>query len=227
MNYLETVVHDHTGMLISGLASRGIYLSHDNGSTTLSFHLATQVEGPVNFIEFLELTRCLTPSDVLEVVISGSPGGELHGAQVVTTAMDACHAPIDVVVIGNIASAATMVAMRGTNLIMTQGSSMMIHNASYGVGGKASDIAASVAFSTKDISQTMEYYYRPFLAKKELKLILRGEEMYFSAAECMERFEKVKNKRAKQEEKAKKEYLREQKEVIKSQLADIENILGE
>lgn len=226
MNYLDLVFQDPTGSSALGLAERGIYLSTDDKGRTVSFHLAEDIGSPADFTEFLEVTRCLSPEDFLEVVISGSPGGQLYGAQVMTTAMDTCPASIDVVVIGNIASAATMVAMAGDNLIMTQGSSMMVHNASYGIGGKASDIAASVKFSTKDIADTMKHYYRPFLSKKELKQVLNGEEKYYDARDCMERFAKVKAKRAEDSAKAQKEYWKAQREVLAAQLVEMDEALG-
>ena len=218
MNYLDMVMQDHTGLQIVGLAERGIFFSIEEGQKTLSFHIATEIVGPEAYTEFLELSRCLEPNDLLEIVISGSPGGQLYGAQVITTAMATCASQIDVVVIGNIASAATMIAMCGDNLIMTQGSSMMIHNASYGVGGKASDIAASVKFSTQDIAETMKHYYRPFLSKKELKVVLNGEEKYYDARECMERFERVKLSRDKKAKKQRKETLQLQKVMLTDQI---------
>lgn len=226
MNYFDVVLQDHTGQQIAGLAERGIFFSIEGDHKTLSFHIATEIYGPDRFTEFLELSRCLDTNDLLEIVISGSPGGHLHGAQIVTTAIATCAAPTDIIVIGNIASAATMIAMCGDNLVMTPGSSMMIHSASYGVGGKASDIAASVKFSTKDLAEIMTHYYRPFLSKKELKVVLKGEEKYYTAQECMERFEKVKIRREKKSKKAQKEYWIEQREIMMAQLTELDEALG-
>jgi len=211
---------------VASLADQGLFVSSEDGKITLSFHIADEIKSPDHYTKFLELTRCLSEEDLLEIVISGSPGGLLSGARIITTAMDTCKARTEVVVIDSIASAATMIAVNADEVIMTIGSSMMIHNASYGTGGKASDIAAHVAFSTKDIKDTMEHFYRPFMTKGELKKLLRGEEYYLDAHQCMERFAKVKAKRQAEAEKYQKDMWEEQREVMVAQLAAIDEALS-
>ena len=194
---------------------------------TLSFHIPDEIKSPEHYVRFSELARCLEDTDTLEIIISGSPGGLLSGARLITTIMDTCKAPSEVVVIDGIASAATMIAVNADSLVMTLGSSMMIHNVSYGTGGKASDIEAYVTFNTKDIKDTMTHFYRPFMTAKELKRLLKGEEYYLDAYDCVQRFAKVVKKREKAANKLRKTMLFEQKDIMLANLETIEAMLDE
>jgi len=224
MNYLDVLTQDPH--LLADMANEGLYLSIEDGRRTLSYHIHDEVGPPNKYTRFLELTRCLDEDDFLEIIISGSPGGYLSGARVVTTAMDSCPAMIDCVVIDSIASAATMIALNGDNLVMTEGSSMMLHNASYGTGGKASDIASHVEFANKDITETMEHYYLPFLKRKELKRLLKGEELWLDADSCKARWDKVSQKREKAALKHQKQQWAEQKILLEQQIAQLDEALG-
>jgi len=225
MDYLKLALRD-TGIQ-DDLSHQGIYLTQADESITLTYHLADDVKAPHTYTKLLELTRGLTPDDIFEIVISGSPGGYLSGARVITTAMDNTEASTRAVVISDIASAATMVALNAEELIMTKGASMMIHTASYGFGGKSGEVAANAAFQTKDIRETLDHFYRPFLTKKEVKKVFQGSDMYLSADECMERFEKVKKKREKAFKKLEIAAIQAQKEILELQLETLNSMLAE
>jgi len=225
MNYLDIVLQDPQA--VRDIAERGIFIGVDqNGAHSVSYHLHDGVGNPIEYAEFLEIARCLTAEDELEIVLAGNPGGSLYGAQTVIAGMQACQAQIDCIVIGNIASAATMIAMFGDNLIMTPNSSMMIHNASYGSFGKASDIEAHVKFSTKELSETVKEYYNKFLTKSELKKLLKGEEFYYDAKECMERFGKIVASRQKKAAKSQKAFWKDQRKVLIKQIEDMDKEVG-
>ena len=209
------------------LSIEGIYISHVEHSTVLSYHLSDEVVSPTRYVKVLELARLLDEDDVFEIVISGSPGGFLSGARVLTTAQNTTEATTTAVVIDHIASAATMVALNADTLIMTEGSSMMIHSASYGSAGKASDVAAHVKFSTEDITRTIKEFYNGFFSKKEMKKVLAGKEYYFHADECLERFEKISKRRDKQAKKQQKLAMLEQREMMQVQLEMIDAMLEE
>lgn len=207
------------------LNRQGIYYKKDEEGALLTYHLSDEVKSPDTYTAVLELAGELEEGDLFEIVISGSPGGLLSGARVLTTAQDVTLAETSAVVIDNIASAATMVALNADTLVMTKGSSMMIHSASYGYGGKASDVYAHVEFSHKDIMKTMECFYRPFLTKKEFKKALNGKEFYFTAEECSERFEKVTAKREKESFKKALAQLQEQKAQLEENLESINALI--
>jgi len=209
------------------MANQHIFAVHSEDSVCLTYHLVQGVNDPSSYTKVMELARLLDDHDTFEIVISGNPGGYLSGARALTTVMDATEARTVVVAIDELASAATMVAINADELVMTPGSSMMIHTASYGVYGSAQNVKIGVDFNDKSVRETISYYYRPFLNKKELKRVLGGKEVWLSAEECTEKFEKVLAKRKKAADKEAFKLLKLQREALQGQLEALDEIIEE
>lgn len=115
-----------------------------------------------------------------------SPGGDLFEGVAIYNLFRACGRPVNVIVDGLAASAASLVAMAGDTITMGVGTQMMIHNAQGFAMGyaddmrKLADILDSVSASAADI------YVARTEMKKDKVMSLMAAETWMSANEALE-----------------------------------------
>jgi hypothetical protein len=92
--------------------------------------------------------------------------------------------------------------------VVTPEMSMMIHSASYGTGGKQTEVADTVSFNSKQLSKLLDETYEGFLTPLEIEHLKIGKEYHFDADQIIERLEirekYWQDKKVKEEEEAKK-----------------------
>lgn len=148
------------------------------------------LQGDINESEdFLEATLILSQAqenDVVNIHLN-SCGGSLHAVDSLIHSMMKTDALVHVIATGQVASAATFVLLSGDSFEISQNCSIMMHNASYGTGGKASDIKAYVDHSEELIHRVINSYYKHFFTDKELEELFAGKEFYMFGEEFVER----------------------------------------
>lgn len=122
-----------------------------------------------------------------------SPGGDMFEGLAIYNLLREHPAKVTVKVMGIAASAASVIAMAGDEILMGTGSVMMIHNAWGMVVGNRHDFAdASSVFETFDASMASIYAARTGLSEKEVGKMLDGptrasDGTYMAAAEAVEK----------------------------------------
>ena len=116
-----------------------------------------------------------------------SHGGSLFPALALTDHIRLMKVPVDTVVSGFCASAATFLTLAGQRRYMTRHSSMLIHEIKAGYWGKMSALADDFD-NLQKISQLVISYYESHtkLSRDVLTEILKRD-VYWSAEECLER----------------------------------------
>jgi len=178
-------------------------VSTDVGNDTIRtvVHLVKEVIEPAAYTELITILDNATPNDVI-IFNLNSPGGRLDSTVMIMDAMEHTEATTVGRITGDIASACTMIAMKVDNLEVAKWGSMMIHNYSNGLFGKGGEIKTQVAFEIPFLEKFFMDTYRPFLTKKECKIVVGDKDIYMDSTEIMQRWEAVELKRAKQELKA-------------------------
>ncbi len=116
-----------------------------------------------------------------------SRGGSLSGLQTLLEAVKHTQAYTVAVLVGQCASAASILAMHTDDVVVTDSADMLAHFISYNTGGKGADIASHVAHITKTAEKLIRSTYEDFLTEKEIDAIIDGKEMYMDADEIRER----------------------------------------
>lgn len=105
-----------------------------------------------------------------------SPGGDLFEGTSIYNALKACKSPVNVIVDGLAASAASLIAMAGDTITMNPGSVMMVHEAQAVVVGyavdmrKMADVLDTLTSSAADI-----YTQRTGMAKDAVLKLMAAE----------------------------------------------------
>lgn len=122
-----------------------------------------------------------------------SPGGDMFEGLTIYNLLREHPAKVSVCVMGIAASAASIIAMAGDDILMGNGSMMMIHNAWGGVVGNRHDFAeAAAVFETFDRSMASIYSSRTGIAEGEIMTMLDGatrasDGTFMTAAEAVEK----------------------------------------
>lgn len=138
------------------------------------------------------------------VFLVNSPGGSLSGLLTLLEGINMTEATTSAIIVGNASSAASMFSLSCDNIFVSENSSMLCHNISYGTNGKGADILAHVEHITKTATKLLKKTYEGFLTDKETEEMLNGKEIYFDSDEIVDRL-------------AKRELYREQKEKAEQQ----------
>lgn len=120
-------------------------------------------------------------------IFINSPGGGLSAAMAIIEGIKASNAKVRAILTGEVHSAASIIALNCQEIVVTDSAHMLVHNASYGVGGTAGNIKSHVDFSHKMIDKLLISTYSGFLTPTELLDVKKGVEYWFDSDEIGER----------------------------------------
>jgi len=123
------------------------------------------------------------------VYLINSRGGRMDGLQTLLEATKMCKAQTTAVILGECASAASILALTCDSVHVTESSSMLCHSVSMSTGGKHSDVVAHLAHMTKTTHNLMRKTYEGFLTEDELSSMLDGREIFLDANDIIEHLE--------------------------------------
>ncbi len=132
-----------------------------------------------------------TEADLILLEIA-SDGGSLGSISALVGALWETQAHIHAKCSDKVSSAATVVALCADSISITPFTEFLIHTASYGIGGRESDIRSYVDFSTKQIARLLEDTYSNFLTEDEMTEVKKGHQLYLDAEDFGNRFVKMK-----------------------------------
>lgn len=162
----------------------------------------------------LNCLRSLEEDDEITIYIN-SPGGCLDTALEIIRGFRECRGSITCLITGEASSAASLIALGAPSVVVGDFATMLIHNATYGVGGKAADIAKYVEFSQKRLRRILEEIYEGFLSPSEIEDVLEGKELWINAEEINERFVQRQSWQLQQQEQQSTEEVQQDEPVVK------------
>jgi ATP-dependent Clp protease protease subunit len=116
-----------------------------------------------------------------------SPGGDAFAGVAIYNLLKASSKPVNVIVDGLAASAASIIAMAGDTITMNQGSVMMIHEAMSMAFGNASDMQKMADTLTSVTSGIADIYVSKTGLPKDTVLKMQNEETWMTADEAVQK----------------------------------------
>lgn len=129
---------------------------------------------PVSALRIAEEIKALGDVNRIDVRIN-SYGGEVFSAQAIYSILKSHKAEVTVYVDGIAASAASLIAMAGNQIIMPENAIMMIHNPSSGVWGTALEMRNAADVLDKVRQAMIPAYARSGKSNDELEALLDAE----------------------------------------------------
>jgi ATP-dependent Clp protease protease subunit len=126
-----------------------------------------------------------TASDFKSITLRlNSPGGDLFEGVTIHNLIKASGKPVNVVVDGLAASAASLIAMAGDTCVMSDGSCMMIHRAMGLAGGYADDLRKTADILDTVTDSAADIYVSRTGVKKDEVLALMAAETWMTPKEA-------------------------------------------
>jgi ATP-dependent protease ClpP protease subunit len=116
-----------------------------------------------------------------------SHGGSVFPALALTDQIRLLAVPVDTIVSGFCASAATFLSLAGRRRYMTRHSRMLIHEIKAGFWGKMSALVDDLDNMQKLSQLIISYYERHTKLTREALVEILKRDVYWSAEECLER----------------------------------------
>lgn len=176
--------------------------------------IAIEIDGefgePAMFRDRLQAIESARPGDLVEIRLNSNGGNNTMAAQAFCAALLKTPARTKAVII-NAYSSGSIVAMSCDEIELTPFCSMMIHNASSGVGGKMGDMAGYATFKQGYFTEWYAQLYAGFLTPEELQDVAKGQDIWLKEDQIRKRLKSWVPIRRKQELAAAIQYFRPRK----------------
>ena len=162
------------------------YTVQEHISTKYEFHLDQDILEPCYYRNLITVLHNATEDDVVVLNIN-SQGGMLDSAISIMDALNNTRATTIAITTGSCYSAATLIALSCSNVEVGEFSNWMLHDGSYGVVSKSTDIVNRASFENRFIRKLFSRVYIPFISESELEDVMRGLDLWLTAEEVKER----------------------------------------
>lgn len=152
-------------------------------------HINTDIKPPDHYAKVFDMLLDSGEDDLVDFFIA-SPGGRLDGLCVLLEGIRLSDAHTRAILIGEASSAASILALNCSEVVVTDSAEMLAHAVTYGTVGKAADISAHVEHTAKVTEKLLRSTYEGFMEPQEIELMLQGKQWYFDADQIRERLEK-------------------------------------
>lgn len=152
-------------------------------------YLYDEIVSATQFTAAIDAMMQASEGDVVVIHLSTN-GGSMDATDTFIQAMRECQARVIVKASGGVHSAGTMILLNASEFTLSENFNSLIHNGSYGLGGKASDVKAQAAFTEKFMDKTARASYEGFLTPEEIQQMIDGKDFWLGPEEWMERHAK-------------------------------------
>ncbi len=146
----------------------------------------TDISCPTQFEDLVDALLSLSEMDSALIRINTN-GGNIAAALALLSAMKQCPAHLVGEIVGDCCSAGTFIFLACNEHVVNDHTTFMAHEASFGAGGKSSDIHATSRHIRKSSKILVEDFYDKFFTPEEIELILNGKEFWLVKDEVDER----------------------------------------
>lgn len=168
--------------------SLGYYTKYKQ-NTCLQIPIDEEIKSPLYYRGVTQAIYELKEGDMVQFDIA-SPGGQLDGLISLLAAIENTEAHVVANIIGSASSAASILALSCDEIYVSSYATMLVHNASYSIGGKAADIKGYVNHLS-DISEKMiKEVYKYFLTADEMEKVISDTDLWFNSEQITERLER-------------------------------------
>lgn len=160
--------------------------STQSQATKHDIYLFGPIEDVAQFQEAVEVLQEANESDLVVLHLS-TPGGNCDATDTFLHYWHQCRARKIVIATGGVHSAGSMILLAADEFQLSDNFNCLIHNGSFGAGGKTSDVASQVAFEVPFMANLMRKTYEGFLTPEELDALVAGKDFWCDAPEFLRR----------------------------------------
>ena len=157
--------------------------------TEYTVHFSQEFEHPSYYDEVISLLMSAEEGDQINFMINNF-GGRVDALNGILNAMSLTKATINGYLIGQGCSCASVLFLACHNYIVGDNTTLMIHEQSFWVGGKAHETKKQHEHYQKQNERFIRETYSGFLSDDEITSCLKGEDFYFEDWEIKERLNK-------------------------------------
>ena len=150
-----------------------------------TIYIDEDVQEPDYYRLVCEILRKASPDDSFTFIFSTN-GGLESGMIALMSAMRSCPSLIHGILAGDAFSAGSALFLECDSFEVMPMSSMMIHTASYGIGGKHTDVSSYHKFNEDWIERFIDETYSDFLPKDRLDDVKNGRDVYIATDQVQE-----------------------------------------
>lgn len=156
--------------------------------TQLSVPIDESFKEPKYYRKVADRIASLGANDEVRFLIN-SPGGRLDGLVTLLDSLEQTDANSVAVISGEAHSAASILALNCKQVYVSDYSTMLVHNISFGAIGKGSDVRDQVKHTLDFSERIFRQTYSGFLTEEEILQVLNGKEIWLVGEEIAERLE--------------------------------------
>ncbi len=164
-----------------------VFDDHNRGRI-IHFYICDEIERSEKYATWFDTIRNCTADDIIHFHFN-SMGGDLFTAIQFLQAFSECEGTIVGSVEGACFSAATLIFLACDMYKLSPYASLMIHNYSGGTFGKGGEMMDQLTFESKWAETLFKDAYRDFLSSEEITSILKGQDLWMSADQCLARLD--------------------------------------
>jgi ATP-dependent protease ClpP protease subunit len=157
-----------------------------NQGRILDFYILGEIEHPEEYADWFDTIRNCGLNDIVRIHFN-SQGGDLFTAIQFMRVLRECQGMTIASAEGACMSAATLIFLSCDSFEVSAHTSFMIHNYSGGTFGKGGEMMDQLTFESKWAETLFNDAYTGFLTPSEITSVLKGQDMWMSADQVIER----------------------------------------
>lgn len=162
---------------------------YDESKRTFTAYITDAITAPSDYTNVFNMFAQAKEDETIEVLFC-TPGGRKDTLDLLRAAAERTEA-FTKAILGDVASAGTIIPLAFDDLEALPNTEFMIHNYSGGAWGKHHELMAQADFMKREMPECFRRYYKDFLSPEELEYVIAGNDIYLNADEVNERWQNV------------------------------------
>lgn len=175
-----------------GMPEKRPYMMYETGQVfrEMDIYISDEFAEPLQYCEMIHVIRTATPNDTIRIHLN-TPGGRLDTGVQLISAIRSTEAHIITVLDGVAHSMGALLFLCGHEMVVHDHGQLMFHTYSGGVMGKGSDIRGQTDATEDWFREIANDLCHPFMTRREIQRMLKGEDFWFQTEEIGKRLEKM------------------------------------
>lgn len=161
-----------------------------NVARNIDIYISDEFAEPLLYCEMIHVIRTASPNDTISIHLN-TPGGRLDTGVQLISAIRSSEARIVTILDGVAHSMGALLFLCGHEMIIHDHAQLMFHTYSGGVFGKGSDIRGQTDATEDWFRIIANDICHPFMSKREIQRMLKGEDFWFQTEQIEQRLEKM------------------------------------
>lgn len=162
---------------------------YDESKRLFTAYVTDEITAPSEYTNVFNMFAQAKEDETIEVLFC-TPGGRKDTLDLFRAAAEKTEA-FTKAILGDVASAGTIIPLAFDDLEALPNTEFMIHSASSGQYAKYHEFIAGAEFWKKEMPECFRNYYKDFLSPDEMEYVIAGNDIYLNADEVNERWQNV------------------------------------